>query len=123
MWSLMRGSAGYPWAGSGCAPGLLDREVANRQGRESDARISGPFSCRQELPRYQLQLGWLQDQANCLALLIVTGKRVRAHGLIEDQRQMSVCGRDLCATGKARLAVKQDLSALVVHAGGVPPPW
>jgi hypothetical protein len=34
---------------------------------------------------------------------------------------MSVRQHDLCATGKARLIVKQDLSVLVVHAGGVPP--
>jgi hypothetical protein len=36
---------------------------------------------------------------------------------------MSVRERDLCPTGKARLVIEQDLSALVVHAGGVPPPW
>ena len=32
---------------------------------------------------------------------------------------MSVRERDLCATGKTRLVLEQNLSALVVHAGGV----
>jgi hypothetical protein len=84
--------------------------------------MSRPFSGRQELPRDLLQFGRLQDQTNCLAVFIITGERVRSQSLIEDQRQMSVRERDLCAAGKARLVIEQDLSALVVHAGRVPPP-
>jgi hypothetical protein len=34
----------------------------------------------------------------------------------------SVRERNLCATGKARLVIEQDLLVLVVHAGRVPPP-
>ena len=85
--------------------------------------MSGPFSSRQELSRYPLQVRRLQDQTNGLPVLIVTGERIRAEGLIKYQGQMSVREHDLCATGKARLVVEQDLSALVVHAGGVSPPW
>jgi len=73
--------------------------------------------------RYLLQLGWLQDKTNCLAVFIVTGKRVCTPRLVEDQGQMSAGERDLYAACKARLIPKLELWVLVIHAGGVPPSW
>jgi len=75
------------------------------------------------MARDLFQLRWLENEPNSFTVLIVAGEQVPSYRLVEDQRQVGARQRDLRATSKAWLILKQDLWARMVHAGGIPPPW
>ena len=58
-----------------------------------------------------------------VAVLVIACERVGMPRLVEDQGQMGIRERDLCAACKARFVVDWSLCIRVAHASGVSIAW